>query len=240
MVKNNHMLRSKLLRIILLPFGFLIKLFSMANAGARDLQNKLRFKGAIIDAGCTLNNECRLAKHTHLYPNSVLNSVEMDMFSYIGPNSLVQHTRIGRFCSIANDVRIGPGIHPLELFSTSTVFYRLNNAFDFQLIKEDLPFVENKEIIIGNDVWIGLGAIVLDGVNIGHGAVVAAGSVVTKNVPPYAIVGGVPARIIRYRFSEIEISELLSSAWWNKDVNRILHDIPEKFKHIKKPTGIIN
>jgi acetyltransferase-like isoleucine patch superfamily enzyme len=228
------MLRSKLFRIILLPFGFLLKLISMANVGARDIQNKLRFKGAKIDVGCTLDNNCRLAKHTHLSPNSVLNAVEMDMFSYIGPNSLVQHTRIGRFCSIANDVRIGPGIHPLELFSTSTVFYRLNNAFDYQLIKEDFPFEENKEIIIGNDVWIGLGAIVLDGVNIGHGAVVAAGSVVTKDVPPYAIVGGVPARIIKYRFSEAEINELLSSAWWNKDVNVIMQEMPEKFKHLRK------
>jgi tetrahydrodipicolinate N-succinyltransferase len=89
----------------------------------------------------------------------------------------------------------------------------------------------DEPISIGSDVWIGAGAMILDGVNIGHGAVVGARSVVTKNVPPYAIVAGVPARIIRYRFTDEIIARLLEIAWWNLDDSVI----SEKIEFFRNP-----
>jgi acetyltransferase-like isoleucine patch superfamily enzyme len=134
---------------------------------------------------------------------------------------LIQNTTIGKYCSIANDVIIGLGSHPLNLFSTSPLFYKRINPLKLKLVKENQDIKEYKPIHIGHDVWIGTRAIIMDGVRIGNGAVVASNSVVTKDVPAYAIVGGVPAKIIKYRFTdEIQLS-LLKSNWWDMDISQI-------------------
>lgn len=123
---------------------------------------------------------------------------------------------IGKFCSISHNVKIGMIPHPLDIISTSPVFYSENRGLtDNELLSYD------KKSTIGNDVFIASNAIVLYNVNIGHGAVVAAGSVVTKDVPPYAIVGGIPAKIIKYRFSEEEINLLLNMKWWDKSIDEL-------------------
>ena len=116
----------------------------------------------------------------------------------------MQNTTIGNYCSIARNVSIGLGLHPLNLFSTSPIFYKRQNALLLDLISKDNEFKEYQPITIGNDVWIGANAIIMDGITIGNGAVIAAGAVVTKNVPAYAIMGGVPAKLIKYRFAEGE------------------------------------
>lgn len=158
----------------------------------------------------------QLGKHVIIYGNTTVLMSKINSYSYIGGSSKVSRTTIGKFCSIGENVRIGLGKHPLSCQSTYPGFY--TNNFDLYGIKKeyDCPISEYEEITIGNDVWIGTSAIILDGVNIGDGAVIAAGAVVTKDVPPYAIVAGVPAKIIKYRFSEEKILHLLKEKWWDK------------------------
>jgi virginiamycin A acetyltransferase len=126
-------------------------------------------------------------------------------YSYVGRNCSITKSSIGRYCSIANNVSIGQGEHELDRISTSSIFY--NSSYEI---------LTNKECNIGHDVWVGVDAIILRGVTIGIGAVIGANSVVTKNVPPFAIVVGSPARIINYRFQENKVKHILDSEWWNK------------------------
>lgn len=217
----NKIQMKKLKRIVLLPSGLLKKMLEFANEGARDIENKWRFKGTIIDKGCCIDSKSSVDKNVHLPENCVINNSVIHSYTYLGKNCLVQNTTIGKFCSIANDVLIGLGNHPIDLFSTSPLFYRKKNTLNINLVHQDLEFKEYKPIEIGHDVWIGARALIMDGVIIGIGAIIAANSVVTKDVPPYAIVGGTPAKIIRYRFDEAKITTLLNSNWWDMDLLEI-------------------
>lgn len=119
---------------------------------------------------------------------------------------------VGAFTSIAENVTISKGNHPVDRVSTHPFFFMGMFGFRGDTRMEVCP--RNGKTYIGHDVWIGRDVTLLTDVTIGHGAIVAAGAVVTKDVPPYAIVGGVPARIIRYRFDEATIEKLLAIAWW--------------------------
>lgn len=218
-------------RIIFVPLALIFKFLELINNGSRDIDNKLRFKGARIENGCTITQNTTIKNFTRIFNNVIINNCNIFEYCYIGRNSLIQNTTIGSFCSIANDVIIGLGAHPSHYFSTSPIFYRKKNILNINLISEDLPFEEYKKIEIGSDVWIGARAVILDGVIIGHGAIVAANSVVTKDVPPYSIVAGIPARILKYRFSNEKIERLLKSAWWNLTIL----DIKENFNELNKP-----
>lgn len=143
-------------------------------------------------------------------------------YSYVGFNSDFNNVTVGNYCSISSNVKMGLGKHPTNHFSSSPVFYSNNNPFG---VKEAYTsFEENpQKTIIGNDVWIGANVIVMDGVTIGTGAIVAAGAVITKDIEPYEIVGGVPAKVIKKRFEEETIDNLLQSKWWSlepKDLKR--------------------
>jgi acetyltransferase-like isoleucine patch superfamily enzyme len=226
-------MKKIIIRLLLLPLGFIKNLFYLANEGARDLHNKIRFKNAIIDNGCCIDQRSKIAPFTHILSNCIINNSIINSYSYVGRNCLIQNTEIGSFCSIANDVIIGLGNHPIDLFSTSPIFYRVNNPLKIKLIKEDLKIEEYKNIKIENDVWIGARAIILDGVNIKTGAIIASGAVVTKDVPAYAIVAGIPAKIIKYRFNEKTCRDLLKSKWWEKNIDEIL-PIANRFNFYNK------
>lgn len=140
-------------------------------------------------------------------------------YSYIGANTSVIHTKIGSFCSIAGGAAIGGGGHNTDAVSTSPLFSKGSNIFGKNFA--DIEYNPYIETTIGNDVWIANRVIILQGVNIGNGAVVGAGSVVTKDVPPYAVVAGCPARVIRYRFPDEDIQALQKIAWWDWDDQRL-------------------
>lgn len=137
-------------------------------------------------------------------------------YSYIGYSSNINNSQIGMFCSISANVNIGLPTHPTNYISTSPIFFNTYNALKKTWVKVDTYDSSPRRTIIGNDVWIGLNSTILGGVRIGDGAIIAAHSLVTKDVPDYAIVGGIPAKILRYRFSEETIKKLLDLKWWNK------------------------
>lgn len=139
--------------------------------------------------------------------------------SYIGSDCRIS-ARIGRFSSIAPFVRTNLGTHPytIPFATTCPMFYSLKKQ-NGKSFADKLLFDEIKDLpIIGNDCWIGENVFITGGVKIGDGAVILAGAVVTKDVPPYAVVGGVPAKVVKYRYDEKTIQFLLDLKWWNKDV----------------------
>lgn len=156
---------------------------------------------------------------------NISHSLHMGAFSY-AVSGFYFGCRIGRYCSFGEEVQIGRHPHPMHWISTSPFFYgEYNGILNMEIpkgidltphkdFKYSTPNVVAKLTTIGNDVWIGHGAFILPGVNIGDGAVVAAMSVVTKDVPPYAVVAGSPARIKKFRFPEDQIDDLLEVKWW--------------------------
>lgn len=156
--------------------------------------------------------DCNIDKTSHIGMASNCIRIKMDRYSYMGSFNSVCDTVIGSFCSIASYCAIGGGNHPIQAVSTSPVFYKGRNSLGKSFT--DIQDKKNYGVVIGNDVWIGEAVFIKDGVSIGTGAIIGAHCVVTKDVPPYAIVVGTPGEIIKYRFDENQIKMLLDSRWW--------------------------
>lgn len=193
------------------------------------LKSKLQKKG-IVETGIE-------SDFYEICENALCLRCDVGFGTYCGINITVgsPETKIGKFCSIAQNVIIGAGEHPLNYLSTSPFFYLETLGF-----RKGCKETYLKPVQVGNDVWIGDNVFIKGGVTIGDGAVIAAGAVVVKDVPPYAVVAGVPARIIKYRFDEKTIKELLDLKWWDLPREIILalpFKSPEKCIEFLKKKG---
>lgn len=164
----------------------------------------------------TISTKTKLYRPHHIW------DVSIGDYSYVSRNAWISQTRIGKFCSIGPNLLCGWGRHPVDGISTSPMFYSTERQNGVTLCDRD-KYAERCPINIGNDVFIGMNVTILDGVNIGNGAVIGAGTVVSKDVPPYAIMVGNPIRILRYRFSEETIQKLLEIAWWDWPDDMLQH-----------------
>lgn len=164
-----------------------------------------------ISPATTFGRHCRLNG-----PVYVLDSHIGD-YSYLESHVRVSYTIMGRFTSVAPSAQVGLASHPIQdNVSLHPAFYRHDPALGYDLVSDGVEHEELLTTRVGHDVWIGAGALVVGGVTIGDGAVVAAGAVVTRDVPPYAVVGGVPATVLRQRFDEDTVRYLLELRWWDR------------------------
>jgi acetyltransferase-like isoleucine patch superfamily enzyme len=172
--------------------------------------------GCVFDPRCTATG-CRFGRDVAVGPRSHLVDVVMGDFSYVAGRTTIANAEIGRFCSIGEEVAIGLPRHPARDFVSThpALFSATNRGIARSLVSESAFDEAPAPTRVGNDVWIGNRALIPGGVSLADGAIVAAGAVVTRDVPPYAIVGGNPARLIRYRFTDAEIAFLLGSRWWD-------------------------
>jgi phosphonate metabolism protein (transferase hexapeptide repeat family) len=191
--------------------------------------------------------DTELGAYTEVGARTILNEVTMGDYSYVVNDGQITYTTIGKFCSIAAMTRINPGNHPMHRATQAHFTYRASAYFPGESDDADF-FAWRREhhCTIGHDVWLGHGAIVLPGRNIGTGAVIAAGAIVTKDVAPYTIVAGNPARPVRRRFSEAVEDGLMDLAWWNWDHEMLRQALPDfrklpvedflsKYKGVKAP-----
>lgn len=189
--------------------------------------------------------------HKHITPHL---PCHIGKYTYFGANFSVVNSDsvIGKYCSFGANVQIGTNHHDMLLLTTSPIVnirikgQTINELKDFPAIQNQdfITFQQNKPIsdklkpvYIGNDVWVGNNVIIMGGVTVGDGAIVGAGALVTHDVPPYGVVAGVPAKIIKYRFDTKIIKELLNLKWWNRPEREIanmpLHDIEKCIKVLK-------
>lgn len=167
---------------------------------------------------CNFENNCAIDENCKI-TNSIIGK-----YSYITEGARITHAKIGKFCSIGPNLRIGMASHPIRKFvSTSPIFYSKNTNLKVSITKRDKiethKFTDKSKFFfveIGNDVWVGANVTILDGVKIGHGAVIGANSLVTKNINPYSVAKGIPAKITKYRFTKTQIRKLLKIRWWDK------------------------
>jgi len=173
------------------------------------------------------DENCIFSEYNQLHMGTKIINSKLGRFSYV-TNARIGHSHVGAFCSIAPDACIGGlGHHPTNFISTHPSFYSTSRQAGISFTNKN-AYDEFTTTTLGNDVWVGARSIILDGVNISDGAIIGAGAVVTKDVPPYCIVAGVPARAIRKRYDDSCIAELLDWRWWELPTHT-LSSIAPKF-----------
>lgn len=194
------------------------------------IQNEFALPATAYISGSEITGSVKLSDGCRIYRSIIDGNVEIGRYTSLwGPNiyvgAIINEIKIGAFCSVARNVSIQETYHRNDRLST---YHILKNIFN-EDIREEL--VSKGNIVIGNDVWLGANSIILSGITIGHGSIVAAGAVVNKDVPPFAIVAGNPARVVKYRFTDEIIVRLLDLKWWDWDINKI-----KMSKHIFRGT----
>jgi acetyltransferase-like isoleucine patch superfamily enzyme len=195
------------------------------------LFNKNSYLNDIFEREVLFTNKVKINRPYSIHHTSIGD------YTYISKNSSISFTEIGKYCSIGPNFFCGAGIHPLNGISTSPMFYStlLQNGTSLSITNK---IEERKKIKIGNDVFIGANVTILDGIEIGDGAVIGAGSVVSKNIPPYSVAVGSPIIIIKKRFEDKIIDDLINIKWWNwdeikiKKVEKYFFDIDSFFKNV--------
>jgi acetyltransferase-like isoleucine patch superfamily enzyme len=161
------------------------------------------------------DTKSNISKTAYLAPGAVIGNSTIGEHSRVRQFVTMHFTKVGKYSAIGKYVKIGLGDHPLNLISTNAIFYSHKKNETRSDWVRAIDFSEHNETVIGNDVWIGESVTIVGGVKIGHGAVIATKAVVTKDVPPYAVVGGIPAKIIKYRFEPEVIQKLIEIKWWD-------------------------
>lgn len=195
-------------------------------------------KNVTFKSGCVLGRKSKFEGNNVIGQNTLFSGT-LGRGSYIGDNSSLSG-KVGRYCSISNNVNVVCGRHPTNTYvSTHPCFFSKRKQAGFSYVSENLfnEFIyadhENNSVSIGNDVWIGYGALIMEGVKIGDGSIIGACSLVTHDVQPYTIVGGIPAKTIKKRFDDNEIEFLLKYKWWDLPEDWIRKNVMD-FSDIKK------
>ena len=210
----------------------------------KSIIKKIRLKNTYPDVlfrTLKVGLNCQIGFKAALMHNvEVRDKVKIGSYSYVNQDSIIVSGVIGNFCSIGYRCQIGMFEHPVNHISTSPWIFKENKS----LLGLNTFSEIHSPPIIGNDVWIGSNSIILQGVEIGDGSIIAAGSVVTKDVAPYSVVGGVPAKLIKYRFNEEEIEFLKNLKWFNlpeSELNNYKYLFKKKeFWYTNIKTGIKN
>lgn len=208
----------------------------MENIIAEDARifKNVRLVNSVINSGCTIGDDCDADKlimmeKSELGRRNLIRSSSIGRGTYTGTNTIIKFTEIGKYCSLSWNLSIGGGSHDYTHTSMYTDYW-YKRTFNIALPIAPNTDTDQKETgkyrtHIGNDVWIGAGAQILSGITIGDGCVIGAGAIVTKDVPPYSIVTGIPGKITKKRFSDDVINLLLKIRWWDWDERKIIENI---------------
>ncbi len=213
------------------------RLFRSAISGIKYflLKRTIIDSGVLLKGNVNIASNCRIGMFSTIIESEIgkrskigalcaINKSKIGSYCWIGDRGNIFNAEIGNYAAIAWDVTIGPGEHNYKLASSHSFLW---NPY-WKAVNKQTYKPSKKKCKIGNDVWIGAKATILGGVSIGDGAVIGAGSVVTKDVPAYAIVAGVPARIIKYRFEKETIEKLFKSKWWDYEPKKALEILKKK------------
>lgn len=194
---------------------------------------KLTYKR--VDFGTLWDTKSSFTKFTHILRGARLNNAHIGKYSRVGVNCKLTNVTVGNFSCIGADCVVGVGQHPTNYLTYHSIFYKQGNwGWHDDWIKYPKGFQEQAHITIGNNVWIGQKVVIMDGVTIGDNSIVATGAIVTKDVPPYSIVGGVPAKVIKTLFNDEMRKRLDEIQWWNLEDNEITKVID--LFHIPNPS----
>lgn len=177
--------------------------------------------GSVVSKSASIHPTLKFSPPIHISPQCQIQSeVSIDKYTFLNWNSVIYpNVTLGAYCSIGRGVQIGLAKHPVDWLSSHSFQYSSTwfpGIESYNNIRRNKKYFHHPETVIGSDVWIGNNALILSGIRVGTGAIVGAGAVVTKDVPPYAIVAGTPARLLKFRFTQAIINRLLATKWWLK------------------------